>query len=330
MESYSSQVKILFRFSNAKGVLQYYQEFKKWHLLMTTLWKETNAWWNKHYEAFWNALEFVRKSLVYEAPFNKHISDYLLENNRYKQFKLTVKVSDEKSIEDLIEFISLVKQKSMLKFKKIECTNSKLEVKSYNMLCDYFIEKECLDIHKLKFQNSDFMESELSKLLDIKFINFVDESINLKLFQSCHIFRIERSDRELIDIINGISIPIHTLWFSNKSVPTSKDKMDLNPAKALQESVKRLTLTDVEINKIWKLKAILPIFWDKFNKLESIMLWSSLAKVEFLSSVVEYMSKKIFERLGIDQIEVGKKNEDSCTIIKHFPRIQKISLFPLL
>ena len=36
--------------------------------------------------------------------------------------------------------------------------------------------------------------------------------------------------------------------------------MDLNPAKALQESVKRLTLTDVEINKIWKLKAILPIF----------------------------------------------------------------------
>ena len=326
MESYSSQVKILFRFSNAKWVLLFYHDFKQWHMLMTTLWKETNAWWNKHYEAFWNALEFTRKSLVYDAPFNKSISDYLLENNRYKQFKLTVKVSDKKSIEDLIEFISLVKQKSMLKFKKIECTNSKLEVKDYNMLCDYFIEKDFLDIHKLKFQNSDFIESELSKLLDVKFINFVDESINLKLFQSCHIFRIERSDRELIEIINGISIPIHTLWFSIKSIPWSNDKIDLHPTKALQESVKRLTLTDVEINKIWKLKTILPIFWDKFNKLESLKLFSSFANVGFLSSVVEYMSKKIFGRLSIDQIEVGKKNEDSCTIIKHYPRIQRIYL----
>lgn len=106
MESYNPNINLLSRFSNAKWVLSFFDEYFGCHVLMNSLHPKTRQCWKNSYAAFCNALEYVRQPLKYAKTFDKYISEYLLEGFRYKRYTLTLELNDEASYEAFLEFVS--------------------------------------------------------------------------------------------------------------------------------------------------------------------------------------------------------------------------------
>ena len=218
MESLEPEIKLLYKFSNCKWVLSYYEDLPLWNVLMSSLWKTTKEWWNKNYEAFWNALEYTRRTFTYETEFNKEIAKYLLENARYKLYNLIVFISSKDSIMDLIDFISEVRFLSMLKFKKIVLKDSEIDIDMYNSLWNVLNEKKELDINKIKADNLNFSNKDSDELMEINHISCVKESKNISLFKQCQTYRIEHDTKHFIEYINNCNTIVHTLSFSLKLI----------------------------------------------------------------------------------------------------------------
>ena len=199
MEKYTNKVKLLNRFSNAKWVLSYYDDFPLCNVLMTSLCKDSKLWWDNNYNAFWNALEFTRKTFSYLVPFDSKVAEYLLEHSRFKIYSLSVIISTNKSIADLIDFINAVKVPSMLKFKKIEWQSNKINIAAYNELWNLFNDKKWLDVNKIKASNTNFDTNNIDDFLEISHISYVKKSKNIKLFEQWHEYRVEHDAKHFID-----------------------------------------------------------------------------------------------------------------------------------
>jgi len=147
MEAYSAEeVKILYRFSNAQWVLSFYGNFFESWTLMTSLWKATNKCWNQYYEAFCNALEYIRKQLTYTKSFDLKLGNFLLDHSRYKKYELTVNLNSKESMEEFMSFLSGIKSLWMFRFSSIICLIEKESVETYNELCRMFINSPHLDV----------------------------------------------------------------------------------------------------------------------------------------------------------------------------------------
>ena len=199
MEKYANEVKLLNWFSHAKWVLSYYDDFPLCNVLMTSLCKDSKLWWDNNYNAFWNALEFTRKIFSYLVPFDSEVAEHLLEHSRFKIYSLSVIISTNKSIADLIDFINAVKVPSMLKFKKIEWQSNIIDVEAYNELWNLFNDKKCLDVSKIKANNNNFDTSNTFDFREISHISYVEKSYNIRLFIKWHEYRVEHDAKHFID-----------------------------------------------------------------------------------------------------------------------------------
>ena len=152
--------------------------------------KFTKEWWENNYDAFWNALEYVRRTFTYLCPFNKDVADYLLKNNRYRQYSLNIIISTENSILSLIDFISEVKISSMLKFKKIRPFSNITDINAYKLLLDVFCQRKGLKMNKIKINSNNLFEDSKQDIHKVNQISNVTESTCINYFNHWQVYHI--------------------------------------------------------------------------------------------------------------------------------------------
>jgi len=117
--SHGKQKNLLFRFSNAVGIIVYLNDTLQVQWMMNSLCRTTRKLWKDNYKAFCNALEFMRKLLKYHREFDDDLVDFLLNQVHYSMFDIQVEAFTPEAMNKLSEFIMSLKDPYNLKFTKV-------------------------------------------------------------------------------------------------------------------------------------------------------------------------------------------------------------------
>ena len=79
---------LFFKLGVWMSILSYYGFYREWGRFMMQTSKETRKAWIEHDQVFGLHIRKRRKRMVFERGFDELISEYLLENDRYKNYEL--------------------------------------------------------------------------------------------------------------------------------------------------------------------------------------------------------------------------------------------------
>ncbi|CAI2362244.1 unnamed protein product [Moneuplotes crassus] len=153
---------LLFNFSHSINILKYYGSLSQCNCLLLGLCRQTRELWEKNSQAYAYGLvaDGTRRTLICYESFDSTVTDYF-ENIRdiseFHLFEYVLQLQSEDCIRKFCEFIKGFKNRSFVKFKRIEIDNvhtagmtCALLNSPYDVLRELSLDTSCIQINKLQ------------------------------------------------------------------------------------------------------------------------------------------------------------------------------------
>ena len=211
----------------------------------------------------------------------------------------------------------------MLEIKRIQIFPERILTSNYNKIWKLFKENSELSINKIRLKGHFFSDFSYESLKEYYHCLSDIDLINLKNIKSLQILDLKYlQEWNVSKAISNLNIKVHSIRLSLQDVIKFNIKTSLIPSETLQDSVRCLIVNYVSSKKLGTLEQVMNYFISVFPKLDSLKVKSQHIVINFLLSFISStMTWNAINKLKLNELEIGKREDENCTVVKNFPRI---------
>ncbi|CAI2387671.1 unnamed protein product [Moneuplotes crassus] len=333
--TFTQTSELLYKFSHASCILQYYGYFNACEWMMMVLSKKTNQSWQKNRFAFSNLLSQELSVLSYRFQFNSDFANYILSlEKRYGKinYKLEILLIETQSYKNFINFLIKLQNPSKVQFSAIRWSLSNENLPLLNSVHSKLVElgfeesilrtTSDVSMRMLSFRSNTFKITErISYLSQIPLFN---------LWKMCHkIGSLKIQIAKHLYLLTEIQIPIFELRLESDEAIDNFLVGENPPNEIILRSVRTVCLKMLHISQeyitqlVSRVEGIIAIFNTSeqvsLNEIRISYISRMALSAECIQAMIDVSHK--YPEIAFSEIQVGNKHSFKGDLILKNPKI---------